>query len=104
MKYLWLIFLVTLMVGQEQLQVKVSTTQHEAKLSWKASNQKVNYRVWRSTTQTGKYTEIKSGITVLTYTDTTVVGGDTYYYKVDCRNPQTNATSGYSNIVKAVIP
>jgi hypothetical protein len=77
---------------------------HSATLKWYASNQTVNYRVWRAPTLTGTFREIANSITVLTYKDSTVVGGQTYYYKVDARNPKTNLVSGFSNTVRAAIP
>ena len=115
MKYLLVfVFLFSMLVyaqdtqvpGAPQIGSSVSSPQsgHSATLKWQASNQKVNYRVWRSTTLTGTYTEIKTNIQVLTYLDKTVTASQTYYYKVDCRNPTTNLVSGYSNIVKAVVP
>jgi hypothetical protein len=111
MKKVWLLaLLMTLGCTQNpkpSIQLAQTPTAHEAILKWKASNQKCWYRVWRSTTETGTYKEVKDAITVLTWTDTTVVGGDTYYYKVDCRNPNTNLVSAnprFSNIVKAIIP
>lgn len=82
----------------------VAATTHGAKLTWNASDQKVNYRVWRAIKEAGPYTEIGNDIQSLTWTDTKVTAGTTYYYKVDCRNAQTNLLCGYSNTVKAVIP
>ncbi len=77
---------------------------HEAKLTWQQSNQVVLYRVHRGTKSGGPYTQIASGIQILTYTDTKVTAGHTYFYVVDARNPVTNLVSIYSNQVKAVIP
>jgi hypothetical protein len=100
-----------LLLGQVQVDVQTPSapqfgpqTIHKAKLSWTASDQKVNYRVWRSAKEAGPYAAIADSIVVLTYTDLSVISGKTYYYKVDCRNPKTNLISKYSNIVEAVIP
>jgi fibronectin type 3 domain-containing protein len=78
--------------------------QHEAVLKWNPSDQVVNYRVHRSTSQNGPFPIIASGIKVTHWTDKTVQAGQTYYYVVDCRNPETNLVSTFSNEVKAVIP
>jgi fibronectin type 3 domain-containing protein len=80
-----------------------ATTTHSVALSWKESNQSVNYRVWRSDTAGGPYTMIASAITKLTWTDKRVTSKATYYYVVDARNTTTNLTSEKSNEVKVVI-
>jgi fibronectin type 3 domain-containing protein len=63
-----------------------------------------SYNVYRSAMSGTAYTKISSTLgTVLSYTDTAVLNGTTYYYvttAVDARG----AESVYSNQVSAVIP
>jgi len=51
-------------------------------MTWTASTSTVvGYNVYRGTTSGGPYVKINSSlITTLTYTDTTVQSGTTYYY------------------------
>jgi hypothetical protein len=60
----------------------VAPVQHSVDLSWTASTSAVSgYNVYRGTVSGGPYTKINSSlITTLTYTDTTVQSGTTYYY------------------------
>jgi fibronectin type 3 domain-containing protein len=77
----------------------------EVKLTWNASTTAgVRYRVYRATKSGGPYHMIASGISILTYTDHSVVDGKTYFYVVNCRELDDNGISGYSNQAKAVIP
>jgi fibronectin type 3 domain-containing protein len=82
----------------------VGFAQHRARLVWTSSDQVVSYRVHRATKAAGPFTKIASGIKVLTYVDRSVAAGQTYYYKVDARNPVTDLVSPYSATVKAEIP
>jgi len=77
----------------------------EVKLAWNASSTPgVRYRVYRSTKSGGPYRMIGSGISALTYTDSGVFDGKTYFYVVNCRELNDNQISKYSNQAKAVIP
>src|SRR5882672_318851 len=78
---------------------------HSAALSWTASTSTVSgYNVYRGTVNGGPYTLINlSLVTGLSYTDTTVVSGVTYYY-VTTAVDSTGAQSVDSNQVTAVIP
>jgi hypothetical protein len=60
----------------------VAPVQHSVTLAWTASTSTVaGYNVYRGTTTGGPYVKINSSlITTLTYTDTTVQSGTTYYY------------------------
>jgi hypothetical protein len=77
---------------------------HSATLTWTASTSAVSgYNVYRGTVSGGPYTLVNTSlIAVETFTDTSVVAGETYYYV-------TTAVDGagesvYSNQVAAVIP
>ena len=51
-------------------------------LSWQAANGAVTYRVERSTVTEGPYSLVADDIDELTYSDTTVTNGTTYYYVI----------------------
>jgi fibronectin type 3 domain-containing protein len=51
-------------------------------LNWDAVPHAIGYKVKRSTTSGGTYTEIASNVTTNSYLDTAVTNGTTYYYKV----------------------
>jgi hypothetical protein len=78
---------------------------HSADLSWVASTSVVTgYNVYRSTVTAGPFTKLTSSlISALTYTDTSVQAGQTYYYVVTAVN-SSNVESVYSNEVSATIP
>ncbi len=57
-------------------------------LNWTASPNAVTYNVYRGTAAGGEsLTPIATGITISTFTDQTVVAGNTYYYTVTAINP-----------------
>lgn len=78
---------------------------HSADLTWVASTSVVTgYNVYRGTVAAGPFTKLTSSfIPALTYTDTSVQAGQTYYYVVTSVN-SSNAESVYSNEVSATIP
>jgi len=99
-------------VSQAQLTVKVqrkitpdAPTQHQVALTWTQSTTPgiTSNNVYRGTTSGGPYSLIYSSTTPITaYTDTSVVGGDTYYYVVTALIGSEE--SGYSNQFQANIP
>jgi hypothetical protein len=80
------------------------TIQHSVTLSWAASSSSASgYNVYRSTTSGGPYTKLNSTLlTALTYTDSTVSSGATYYYVVT--DLTSGVESGFSNQATAVVP
>src|SRR5215472_1306335 len=79
---------------------------HTVALSWTASvtTTVTGYNVYRSTANGTGYAKIKSSlVSILTYTDSAVQNGTTYYY-VTTAVDSTGAESGYSNQATAVIP
>jgi hypothetical protein len=78
---------------------------HKVHLSWAASpSGVVGYRVYRSETSGASYTPlIGAALNALTYADTTVSPGTTYYYVVTSVDA-AGGESVYSNQVKAVVP
>lgn len=78
---------------------------HSVGLSWNASTSTVSgYNLYRGTTNGGPYSKINSGlITTLSYTDTSVSSGNTYYY-VSTAVDSSGNESVYSDQATAVIP
>ena len=75
------------------------TGKTEATVNYKASANADSYTIYRSTSAKGTYTAIKSGVKTLSYTDKTVKGGKTYYYKVKAvKGSATSAFSGYKAV------
>ncbi len=94
--------------GNSTLTLTVSSAvSHSATLTWAASTSQniAGYNVYRGTTSGGPYgTKLNSAlITVLTYTDTLVQAGQTYYYVGTAVDVSGNE-SGYSTQATAVIP
>jgi len=83
----------------------VTPTAHFVALTWDASTSSVvGYYVYRSTTNGSGYAKITgSSIAGLTYTDSGVQGGTTYYY-VTTAVDSSGTESSYSNQAEAVIP
>ena len=72
-------------------------------LTWAASTSPATgYKLYRGTASGGPYTLLQSLGVVTTYTDTTVLSGQTYYYVVTTVN-SSNVESSYSNQAQAVI-
>jgi hypothetical protein len=83
----------------------VVASSHSTMLSWTASTtQGVNYNVYRSSVSGGPYTKVTSttAIAGLSYTDSTVLPGQKYYYVVTAIN--SSGESGYSNEAVASVP
>jgi hypothetical protein len=78
---------------------------HSVDLSWTASISVVaGYNVYRSNTSGGSYSKINSALDANTvYTDSTVLGGQTYYY-VTTAVDGSGSESGFSNQAQATIP
>ncbi len=83
----------------------VAPVQHSVALSWNASTSTVaGYNVYRSTVSGSGYTKVNSSLVAgLTYSDSTVQSGTTYYY-VTTAVDSTGMESTYSNQVSAAIP
>ena len=77
---------------------------HAVNLSWNAASAVVGYNVFRGSQSGGPYAKINSVLDAsTTYTDSSVQGGQAYYY-VTTAVDSGGAQSGYSNEIKAVIP
>ena len=78
---------------------------HSVTLTWSGSSSSVaGYNLYRSTVSGGPYMKMNSSvITTLTFTDTTVQGGQIYYYVATSVN-SSNVESSYSNELSAQIP
>jgi hypothetical protein len=80
-------------------------TTHTATASWAPSTSVVSgYNVYRGTVSGGPYTKVNGSlIALLTYIDTTVVSGQTYFFVTTAVDGSGNE-SVFSNEVTAVIP
>ena len=72
-------------------------------VTWSAASGATSYTVTRATSSSGTYTTLKSGITGLSYVDTSVSGTSTYYYKVTAVNSAGSSSpssyaSGYAKV------
>lgn len=78
---------------------------HSVDLSWAASTSTVSgYNIYRSAVTGGSYFRMNSSlIGALTYSDSTVQSGQTYYYVATAVESAGNE-SGYSNEVSANVP
>jgi hypothetical protein len=81
------------------------STQYSVNLSWNpSSSQVVGYNVYRGYLASGPYAKINTELDPTTaYADTSVSGGQTYYYAATAVNSE-GAESTYSNVSQAVIP
>jgi len=83
----------------------VAPVQHSATLSWNASTSTASgYNVYRSTVSGSQYVKLNSSlISGLTYVDSTVQSGTTYYFVTTAVDSAGNE-SAYSNEVSAPVP
>jgi fibronectin type 3 domain-containing protein len=83
----------------------VAPVQHSVSLSWAASTTTgvVGYNVYRGSVSGGPYAQVNSNDPGLTYTDSGVSTGQTYYYVVTAVD-STGTESPYSNQAQAVVP
>ncbi|GIP60500.1 glycoside hydrolase family 6 protein [Paenibacillus sp. FSL W8-0186] len=58
----------------------------QVSLTWSAVNGATSYTVKRATTSGGPYTNVATGLTTPSYTDTSLTNGTTYYYVVSASN------------------
>ena len=79
--------------------------QHTVHLTWDSSSSAVaGYRVYRSTTSGNLYSPLYSTpLNALTFDDSTVTNGDTYYYVVTAVDA-SGVESTYSNQATAIVP
>jgi hypothetical protein len=82
----------------------VAQTQHTVSLSWNASTFATGYNVYRSATSGAGYSRVNSGVDGgLSYSDTSVQNGQTYFY-VTTAVDASGQESAYSSEVSVLIP
>lgn len=81
----------------------VSNTKNEASISWPKVKNAKGYRVYRSTSQNGKYIEVEttSGGNSLTFTDKNLKSGKVYFYKVRAYSENPDGTKAFGQISAA---
>lgn len=90
--------------GQSMTGTGTSPTQHSVDLAWTGSADAAGYNIYRGTTASGPFTILNASLNdTTTYTDSTVVSGQTYYYTATAVNAASEE-SGHSNQAQAVIP
>lgn len=83
--------------------LSISVTGLRADLTWTASPAAgVTYRVYRSTTSNTYGAALATGLATLSYTDSTISSGTTYFYVIRAFDGTTESTN--SNEVQAVVP
>jgi fibronectin type 3 domain-containing protein len=84
----------------------VAGNPHTVTLNWTASTTpNVSYNIYRSGTSNGTYTKIGSvGVGVLTYTDSTALAGETYFYVATAVDSSNNESAYSSPPVPATVP
>jgi len=82
-----------------------SLTTHYVALSWSSNQSNVaGYNVYRGAVSGGPYTKVNSAlVAVMSYSDATVVAGQTYYY-VTTVVTSGGTESAYSNQASATVP
>lgn len=80
-----------------------STAYNKLKVTWKSVPGATSYTIYRSTSKDGGYTEVKTiqGVGTVSWTDSNVTTGKTYYYKMTARvalEGGTTGDSGYSKV------
>lgn len=79
-------------------------TAHTITLTWTASTSTgVTYTVYRATASAGPFTAIATGVSGLTFVDTTAVDGTQYFYELDSVTA-AGVSSGPSNEANATEP
>jgi autotransporter-associated beta strand protein len=68
------------------LSLTASARDTTSTLNWASVAGATRYKIQRATTSGGTYETINSNVTALTFTDTGLVAGNTYYYKVSALN------------------
>jgi len=80
---------------------------HSVDLNWTASisTNVVGYNVYRGSASSGPYAKLNSSLVVgITYTDTTVKAGQTYYYVATAVDSNNNESAYSASPVQAIVP
>jgi fibronectin type 3 domain-containing protein/N-acetylneuraminic acid mutarotase/outer membrane biosynthesis protein TonB len=77
-----------------------SPTSSSLAISWTGVSGATSYNLYRSTFSTGPYSQVASGLTSTSYTNTGLSSGTTYYYKVSAVNScgESSQSSGASGL------
>lgn len=78
--------------------IAYNTSNGKPQIKWKAVSGATQYVVYRSVGTDDNYVKMYT-TKYVSYTNTSVVSGTTYYYKVQAISPSGNANSDYSNVV-----
>ena len=73
-------------------------------LTWSAASNATSYKVLRSTTSGGPYTQLASGVTTLSYTDTAPASGTYFYVTQGVNTTGTGPNSNEATVVVVIPP
>lgn len=79
--------------------ISVNTTTGKPVVKWKTVSGAAKYYIYRSESENGTYTRVKTAISARSYEDTKAKAGITYYYKVKAIHKRESACSDYSTAV-----
>ena len=106
--FLWLLVcLLPVAVRAEQKETAEPQKKHSVTLKWdapvtRAGGKVVGYKVYRSDKENGHYRLIAQKVRALTYVDTTVQSGHTYYYRVSSMDAKERESTPAT--IKATVP
>jgi len=80
-------------------------TPYSIALYWNASAEAVGYNIYRRLGTSGSFSKVNPALDANTaYTDSTVVGGNTYYYAATTVNSAGQESARSTPAVEAVVP
>ena len=85
-------------LAQPSVTASNTASNGKIKLTWEKVSGVKEYKVYRATSKSGTYKEVKT-TTGTSYTDSTASVGKTYYYKVMAIHKTSGANSEYSSVV-----
>ncbi len=89
-------------LAQPEVSISGSSSSGKPIVKWDTVEGAEKYFIYRSTKKTSGYTRVKTAVSARSYTDTDAKAGTTYYYKVKAIHENTDANSGYSEVVRRV--
>ena len=89
----------TAKLAQPEVSITGSSTSGKPIVKWETVTGAAKDRVYRATSEDGKYELVYTGVKARSYTDKTAKTGTTYYYKVRAIHKDSSLNSAWSNVV-----